>query len=207
MLSVALRRSLSVMMLLPTSVALAGPLAFDPTGIPQFTGSVAFNASNQLLVDLDYAVFAPGVYPDDGVNGDDPSNGAEYVYAYQAFNRTASTRALTTVSVGLVNDQTGAHNAVPDPLHVLTGGVLPSSMEVNLVSLSVITRFLNPPVPAGGYSSVFLFTSPNRPTYMTTSVLSGGLVDTQMAPSPLPEPATFGLLALGGLVVLRRRRA
>ena len=60
------------------STALGGPLAEDSTSISGYTGTVSFNASDVLLVDLDYAVFEPGVYPDDGINGDlwEP----EYIY-------------------------------------------------------------------------------------------------------------------------------
>lgn len=179
----------------------AGPLAEDPNGMPGFTGFVSFDADGQLLVDLDFAVFEPGNYPDDLVGGDDPSDGTEYVYAYQAFNESAS-EPLTTVSVGLL-DFSEAANAMGDPLHDLTGGVNPLSSLVQ--ETSVLTLFI-PQILADDFSSVFLFTSPFGPTYMPASVLNGGLSDQQMAPSPIPEPATLGLLALGAMAVVIRRR-
>ncbi len=199
--SLATGLSAFVASLLIASTAFAGPLGSDPTGMAGFTGTASYNAANALLVDLDYAVFAPGVYPDDGINGDDPSNGTEYVYAYQAFGLAGSV-PMSTVTIGLL-EPFGANNAMADPAHVMTGGVLP--MFSIVLPNSVVTDFSFPPVVAGGYSSVFLFTSPVPPTWVGGSVVGGGWGDLQMVPSPLPEPSTLGLLAVAGLMILRRR--
>jgi MYXO-CTERM domain-containing protein len=181
--------------------AFAGPLALDATSIPAFTGTANFNSDNALVVDLDYAVFDPGVYPDDGVNGDDPSDGAEYVYAYQAFVQ-ANSEAASTLSIGLVGGS-GAGNAAADALHVLTGGDTPDT--VSIMSASVLYLFVPDQLDAGEHSSVLLFTSPNPPQMGPASVLNSGRSDQQTAPTPVPEPGTLGLLALAGLAVLRRR--
>ena len=170
-------------------VADAGPLATDPTAMPGFTGTVSFNAAGQLLVDLDHAVFEPGIYPNDGVNGNDPSNGTEYVYAYQAY--VLGSVSLTSTTVGLLPGS-GAGNAMADPLHVQTGGIEPLFSSVG--SSSVLTAF-NPVVGGGDYSSVYLFTSPNPPTWVSASVVGGGLSDQQLAPSPIPEPGSLALLS------------
>lgn len=195
------RFSLVVVLALVASTALAGPLGSDPAGLEGFTGSVSFNADDILLVDLDYAVFAPGNYPDDGVNGNDPSDGSEYVYAYQAFN-VSSSEPLTSITVGLAEDS-GAGNAGWDPLHEMVGGVNP--LVSNILSTSFVTTWV-PQILAGQFSSVFLFTSPNPPTFAPTSVQNGGHVDQQMAPSPLPEPGTLGFFGLASLIAFRRRR-
>jgi len=49
-----------------------------------------------LAVHVDFAVYAPGVFPEAG----DPSPGNEYVYAYQILNLEASTVPVTAFSVG-----------------------------------------------------------------------------------------------------------
>ena len=195
----------AVCLLAGAPVFAQGPLGQDPTAIPEFTGTASFNAGDQLLVELDFAVFLAGVYPNNGINGNDPSNGTEFVYAYQAFNISPSA-SLTTVTVGLVEGNL-ASNAFADPLHELTGGLAPTSTGVNQLSLSVITRFLNPPLPAQDYSTFFLFTSPLPPQFLQSSVQSGGLVDTQLVPSPIPEPGTLALLGASSLLMMRRRRS
>lgn len=186
------------------ALVLAGPIGNDPAGLPDYTGSVSFNADDLLLVDLDYAVYEPGVYPDDGINGDDPSDGTEYVYAYQAFNVSAD-QALTALSIGLPNEGHDAGNALADPLSGVIGGLEPS-MVIPL-STSMIYRFTSPELVADEYSSVVLFTSPYPPALGPGSVQYGSLVDTQTVPTPIPEPTTAAslLLVMGVLAGVRRR--
>jgi len=191
-----------VALVLMTSATFGGPLASDPNAMAGWKGTVSFVPPSAWQVDMDYAVFAPGNYPDDLVNGDDPSNGTEYVYAYQAFNVSASGPA-TTVSIGLLGGS-GAGNAGDDPLHVQTGGVSPTSSVVLLDS--VVTSFTSPQLLPGQHSTVFLFTSLNSPTWMSASVSNAGQSDQQSLPSPLPEPSSLVLLAGAGLMLIRKRR-
>jgi hypothetical protein len=166
------------------SPVLAGPLADDPLAIPEFQGTAHFNSNEILKVDVDFAVFSPGTYPDDAIHGEDPSDGAEFVYAYQVFNVSA-TRDLTTLSITL-DACTGAHHLQTDPLYALTGGKDPVILA--LLPDSVIVDYLGDALPAGGYSTVFLFASPNPPTMVPASVLDGGQSDIQLLPVPQPGP-------------------
>lgn len=74
-------------------------LASDPAAMPGWSGTLDADyasGTDRLHVLIDHAVFAPGQYPGDATNKD-----TEFVYAYQAFNQTVSTVALTSLSVGL----------------------------------------------------------------------------------------------------------
>ena len=186
--------------LLAASVVLAGPLASDPNAIADFTGSVTFNAAGKLIVDLDYAVFEPGRYPDDGVTGDDPSDGTEYVYAYQAFVSPDSTHPLTAVSIGLADGHGVSGPTVGDPLHEQTGGI--DVFMSALLPNSVVTLFgdgdpAHPPVWPGEYSVVFVYTSPNPPTWASAVATGAGFTNQQLVPSPIPEPTRWGCSAWG----------
>lgn len=177
------------------SVAYAGPLGLDANGMAGFTGSAAFS-SGDLQATLDYAVFAPGDFI-----GTDPSGGSEYVYAYQVFN-TSTGRSVDTFSVGLLAGH-GAGNAGAEPGYPQVGGVAPTLVTIG--ADSVVADLLTPAVAPGGFSQVVIFTSPNGPTFASASVRSGGVVAQEMAPTPVPEPATIGLLGLLGASLLRRR--
>lgn len=189
------------------SVAVAGPLATDPSAFA--SGTANFSAtgdSGSLLVDLDFAVFEPGVYPDDGVLGNDPSNGSEWVYAYQGFNvGGAGDKVFSTVTIGLIENSL-AGNDGDDPLHVMLGGIGPI---VTFIGVDSVVYNFSPQVTPGEFSTVLLFTSPNEPSLDgSASVINGGLSDTQSGiPTPVPEPAMLVLMGLAGLAVVRRRRA
>lgn len=165
-------------------MAMGGPLATDPAALPDFRGTALFDASGILLVELDYAVYEPGAYPDDGVNGDDPSDGTAYVYAYQIFNVSAS-RSLTTLGIGLEPCH-AVIEAVMDPLHATTGGLEPDLSVLLFDSLTL--DFLDPQLPAGGHSIVVLMTSPNPPGFFSAAIQDGGLTDQELVASPQPDP-------------------
>ena len=195
----------AVCLLAGAPVFAQGPLGRDPTAIPEFTGTASFNADDQLLVEVDFAVFRAGVYPNDGINGNDPSNGTEFVYAYQAFNISPA-RPMTTLSVQVL-DGSGAHNAIADVLHELIGGLEPTFMEIDPISMSFVNRFTDPPLNPDEYSSVVLFTSPNEPMFAPATVQSGGLSDQKMVPTPVPEPTSSVLLGFLVLIALRFGRS
>lgn len=183
---------------LGAGAAVAGPLGVNPFGIPGFTGSVNFAATN-VSATMDYAVFAPGNYGASG--GADPSGGAHFVYAYQVF---ATGSPFTSASVGILPGATVA-NASFSVTYPLAGGDAPA---VNTFQGAPPTSFFNlfsPAVGPAGYSAVLLFTSPQAPTFASASVANGAFINQQAAPSPLPEPGSLALLGFGALLALRRR--
>lgn len=198
----ALRLSCAGAVVALATTAFGGALWNDPNALPGYQGIAAFDASmgNSLLyANVEYAVFAPGQYPDDGVLGNDPSDGTEYVYAYQAFNSANSNRGLATFSVGIDPDSLAA-NAGDDPLAGILGGQSPAL--VYLLGQSAVFDFA-PELPKNKHSTVLLYTSPYPPTWGPGSIQSGGLSDQETVPTPVPEPAAFVLLGLVG--VFRRR--
>lgn len=162
--------------------SLAGPLANDPAALAQFRGTAHFNANNVLKVDLDYAVFPPGTYPNDNSSGHDPSGGIEYVYAFQAFNVSA-TRTLTTIGITLTKCS-GTHHLMLDPLHPTQNGSAPSDLLILPDSITI--DFLEIQLAPGSHSPVILFTSWNPPSWVLSAAQDGGLADQKLVPSPLP---------------------
>lgn len=177
------------------SVAVAGPLATDVSAISGFAGTAAFSSGGgDLVVDVDYAVYAPGDYP-----STDPSSGSDYVYAYQAFVATGS-EDLYTFSVGLI-DSLFVNTTGDDATYGAAAGIGPDLISVTPGSVVYELEVL-----ADENSTVLLFTSDFAPTMQPASVLSGGFQDQQAVPSPLPEPSTVALLGVAGLGLLRRLR-
>jgi len=191
--------------LAPLVGLLLGPIAVASAahdlpglGTPLLSGSASYvTGSNSATVD--YAVFAPGDF-----TGTDPSGGAEYVYAYQFFVNVGSNPLyLATIAV---DDPDAANQAALGT----TSGVAPGLLSLDPVGTKSFVSLFNPTVvTAGSNSQVVLFTSPNPPTYGTTSVTfvaAPAVVSATLIPTPLPEPATMVLLAMGGLLIRRRRR-
>lgn len=158
-----------------------------------------------LSMKVDYAVFAPGQYP-----GQVPDKDSQYVYAYQAFNQAVSTVALTAFSVGLDPladaDNIGDDASAGQP--GVGGGVSPDLAIVGTSSARWGWGWIGGfEVGADEHSTVVLFTSPNAPTWDTATMLNGGFpTPVGLLPSPVPEPATASLLALGLAAMLGRWR-
>lgn len=189
------------------SAAFAGPLAVDPAAIPAWRGTATFS-DGVLNVEVDYAVFAPGAY---GAN--DPSGGTRFVYAYQGFNLSAD-RPFSNITVGL-EDTSVAYDGGFDATRGQPGGVSPffqdSRAGSGFPANSFRSIFQNiagfTKVNPGQWSPVLLFTSPAPPQFYSSSVIDEGRQVQRALPSPIPAPASLGILAAAAVVQSRRRRA
>ena len=193
--------------------ASAGLLLDDPRGLIGWKGTVRFEALPNLFVDVEYNVYAPG--PDFETSfgaGKDPSNGAQYVYAYQILNNVNPNPDpvkdyVTSFSVGLSDgdEQPASIGSV-----AVTGGTNPTlkyfSPEPPLVPSTATWKFI-PSMKYPAFSNILIYTSPYGPE-LDNATVGGYSFDTHSVPSPTPEPATLALVAagLGAARSFRRRR-
>ena len=135
---------------------------------------------------------------------------SQYVYAYQLFIASDTTVALTFFSIGLDSlaqaDNIGDDISAGQPGEA--SGVSPDIYSIG--SSSAHWGFgwvLGNEVGADAYSTVLVFTSPYGPIWDSATMMNGGFpTPVGLLPSPVPEPATMSLLAMGGLAILRRKR-
>ncbi|HEY4308650.1 MAG TPA: PEP-CTERM sorting domain-containing protein [Pirellulales bacterium] len=200
------------------TIAVAGPLPLNPDAIPGFSGTstVASGliAGKTLNASIDYAVFAPGQFNAYFGPGADPSNGTQYVYAYELTNTGATanvSRSANLLTVDLLPASL-AQNIGYLPVANGNYGTLPSgSSFADSPPSSSRWSFSAPVIGLGGVSQIVLFTSPEPPTRGTAAVVGGGLQATttvpNYVPTPIPEPSTFVLMAIAGsaLALIRRR--
>ncbi len=196
----------------------AVPLQVDPNGLDggvptMWQGTRPYFAlppvgAGQLKADVDFAVFAPGMFGLSYGAAADPSGGTDYVYAYQIHNTAGGAvgdRSISSMTVGLDGDESPAGIGF-----VPAGGLAPSSssfIPAGPPFTSAAWSFNPLLAPGGTTSEILIFTSPHGPELDNASLI-GGINNTQLLPSPVPEPATFVLLSLGAvaLLVIRRGR-
>ena len=183
--------------------------------------------------DVEYCVYAPADFAGDSFAESwpaftDPSGGEHFIYAYQIFNDlgidpeypdypvipppsflfSKEQEHVTTLTVGING---GDEEAANDGCLAGTGDKGPTLDEIN--PSSVLWEFIGgvggaDQINYGEIGDVILFSSPYGPEW-DSATLSGEVPDTEELPSPTPEPATVGLLAVGATLFwnLRRRKA
>ena len=174
----------------------------DPAAM--ISGSQVFEATDgaeTLRVEVQYAVYYIGDYP-----GNDPSNGTEYVYAYQIFNDIdTQSNSVSSFTVGLpaVSECRPAVIGYDrDYMDTEDEGVAPTLFAIT--DDSAAWTFLYDTISAPDeYSKVLFFASPCSPGEGTASVQDGGLSDFEPVPVPviIPEPITILWLGLVQLLI------
>jgi PEP-CTERM motif len=197
--------------------AQAGPLPLDPNAIWHGTSAPLFfsisggGTTFEISASVQYAVYNPGKFDLSFGAGADPSNGSQYVYAYQVYNTGANgpttvAEAISFFSVGL-GANANAQNIEALPLVNGNFGQLPSSESFGGSPPNSAGWFYSvTPLGLAAQSQILLFTSPHGPTYQSSGVTGNGLSASQPLPSPAPEPSSVILLVMGGLVALVTRR-
>ncbi len=196
------------------SIAIASVLLMSTTASAELTsyfssallsGTKNFSAMGKLIVDVDYAVYAPGDFP---LAGYDPGPG-QYVYAYQLINKDTSTDSIQKITIGLDSNAWPLNIAeIPDPSPP-EGVPSAPSFTGSPPGSAAWTYSSTVNVTPGSKSEILLFTSQFEPQWKSSTLrgfgvgvignVTGGL------PSPVPEPcAALGFLLAGGLFVLAR---
>ena len=201
-------------------------LASDPNAMPDWQGTLNLNGTSSggvhIHANIDYAVYAPATEPVGGnfnstFSGQDPSNGSQYVYAYQIFNiGTTGDAKIMSFTVGLDGDI----NESPANIKEFINPNLPVGVSVNSSQLTG-----NPPTSAnwsysimstiglGGRSKILMFTSPCGPEWDYAAIVgtsATGATSNLPSPSdlsyPTPEPATLLILGVAGCMFFLFRK-
>lgn len=191
------------------TTAKAELITYFSNALPGWSGTKNFSSAGKLSVDVQYAVYAPGSFDAD-FPGKDPSNNSQYVYAYQLINNATSTDNIQKITLGLDSHALPANISEIDDPNPPSGTISNPSFTGSTPSSAAWTYTIDINIQPGEKSKILIFTSPNGPTWASSTLrgfavgvignVPGGL------PSPVPEPAAlFGLVIVGCVFVLVRR--
>ncbi len=165
------------------------------------------NGSETLDINVDYAVWAPGLFPGNYVPfaGFPVPAPNEYTYAFQVYDNGPghglSTRQFSQLGINSIG---GAITSLgKDPTFDPSG----VDVDTNFAFLSTqgaSYQFLVPTIGINQFSVVLLLSSPQAPDFAQASVFDSGLSAHGQLPMPAPAPGALPLLAVG--FALRRRR-
>ena len=219
--------AIALIVAMPADVATAGPLTTDSAALALWQGTAVFdgqNASGSATVHayVEYAVYGPGTFATsvalNNPGAADWSDGAYYIYAYQVYNDggDATDKRVATWSVDLLpNAAPTESNYVGNYDYGGIGDLAPASgVFVGAAKTNVKWTYSasSNHLVFGDHSDILYFASPYYPICRPGTI--GGTsaaADTQLVPSPAPEPGTLALATLAalGLIAARffRRRA
>jgi hypothetical protein len=188
-----------------TGLAQATPGLISPFEEKDFSAlGVTTPATSQMSSSYLYETEFSGTVTSQAFN----RSGGGYLYLYQVQNDGASVLEVFGVAPFFGLDEAGLLTG-NEPAGFLSGGVAPAgstydvALDKPLISHNY-PGYLGMYLDSGEHTSALYALSPYSPTTGEAYVIDGGvvIVDTFVA---VPEPATLGLLLIGGLVLLRRR--
>ena len=188
--------TLTIVTLLLSGAASAGSLNGHPDAWSGWTGSTAFDNGTGLSGYVDWAVFGPGDFPYSGYS---PTAG-ELTYAYQVFSTGPDAISSFSAAINNPADNVGAFLDLAGNAALAMDLIVPGSAEWTFAKIST-----------GGNSEGLAFSSPKVPEWLFGIIVDGGTYATVFPlPTPssvdIPEPGAMALVAVGGVLMLLRRR-
>lgn len=134
----------------------------------------------------------------------------DYLYLYQADNFGPSVLEIMAVSPFHSVLESGYLLTGSEPDGFLAGGLRPIGATYDAGVPSPVVSYNYPSffgahIPAGQHGRTMYLISANAPAMGEAFVINSGTAVTDVV-VPIPEPATIGLLALGGVLLMVRRR-
>ena len=204
----------SLIVLFAVAPASAGVLSASGSAFEGWSGTTPFSNASGLAGDVDWVVLTSSNFSASfpGAAYSPPSD--ELVYVYQIVN-TGSV-AISSFSLPVRNDASMiGHFEDVGAADVTGGGPNASSLTTDPISGRALWDFSTDAIGAGVNSLGLVFSSPNTPINIFSTVVDGGTKALDVpVPTPsdvqIPEPSTFILMMLGATLSLapnaRRRR-
>jgi len=184
-------------------------LSTDSNAMSGWHGTSTVTADiGSFTVNVQYAIYSPGQF-NLSFSGEDPSGGAQYVYAYQLSNGETSAASIREFTVGLDGNESPANIGYIEDPNPPPGNATNSAYFAGSIPTSAVWAYVDNKVSPGLKSKILIFTSPYGPEWDSATLLgtkgSVGQAPGDGLPSPVPEPvAVLGLASIGCLFVLTR---